>query len=103
MDYIGPQRFQPKSVPAIKAEVKQIESELNLHPLLNLTREELVKILGEPTDISVLSRKKKNKLIGIYKYHTIEYHFDQDGKVFLIYTDTDENGLHIEPRTIAER
>jgi len=63
---------------------------------LGATREELRRLLGEPDDVSTGSRHKP--LPMIWKYGEIEYHFADDGRVCLIYTeDSDGNG-----RTIAK-
>jgi hypothetical protein len=55
---------------------------------LGATRGELRQLLGEPTDTSVPTRGEREP--GIWKYGEIEYHFGDDGRVFLIYTE-DEN------------
>ncbi len=57
---------------------------------MNCTREELRKLLGEPTDVSTTTRKYY--LPMIWKYGEIEYHLDgirNEDKVFLIYQETD--------------
>jgi hypothetical protein len=63
---------------------------------LGSTREELRQLLGEPTDMSVPTRRKREP--SIWKYGDIEYHFGDDGRVFLIYTE-DENRT---PRVLGE-
>jgi hypothetical protein len=57
---------------------------------LGATRDELRRLLGEPTDTSVPTRRKSEP--GIWKYGEIEYHFGNDGRVWLIYTE-DANGV----------
>jgi hypothetical protein len=56
---------------------------------LGATREELRRLLGEPTDTSVPTRSQQP---AIWKYGEIEYHFGEDGRVWLVYTeDADHN------------
>ena len=52
---------------------------------LGATRDELRQLLGEPTDISVPSRSERRSMI--WKYGSIEYHFRDDGRVWLVYTE----------------
>jgi hypothetical protein len=52
---------------------------------LGATREELQRLLGEPTDTSVPSRSQRQPVI--WKYGDIEYHFGNDGRVWLVYTE----------------
>lgn len=99
MDCIGPQRFQPKSLAALKAEVKQMAEEFSYAQYLGLTREQLKEKLGEPSDISIPPKNRRYTLTGVFKYRNIEYHFDIHG---LVYTDTDEKGFNVEPRTLAK-
>lgn len=98
---IGPQRFQPKSLSAIRAEIEQVRKELGYDKYLNLTRQELTQLLGTPTDISNPFKSKKYRLVGVYKYINIEYHFDLYGKVYMVFSDTDENGNRAEPLILA--
>ena len=63
---------------------------------LGATRDELRQLLGEPTDSSVPSRREREP--GIWKYREIEYHFDNDGRVFLIYTEDEDRN----PRVLGE-
>lgn len=71
----------------------------------NATRDELRAILGEPHDVSVPRKKRKHS--DIWKYGTIEFHFDDDGqgygKVFLIYTEIGEPGVDQEPVILWKR
>jgi hypothetical protein len=62
---------------------------------LGATREELRRLLGEPTDTSVPSRREREA--SIWKYGEIEYHFDDDGRVFLIYAEDESHN----PRTLG--
>ena len=57
---------------------------------LGTTREELRAILGEPDDVGGTSRKYPNP--AIWKYHNLEFHFEQgqDGTLWLIYGEVDE-------------
>jgi hypothetical protein len=57
---------------------------------LGATREELRRLLGEPTDTSVRSRSQRRP--AIWKYGEIEYHFGPDDRVWLVYAeDADHN------------
>ena len=59
---------------------------------LGITREELVKTLGEPTDLATGSRKYPTP--PIYKYGSIEFHFSpyKNGVLaFIGYDDEDYN------------
>jgi hypothetical protein len=57
---------------------------------LGATREELRQLLGDPTDTSAPTRRER--VPRIWKYGEIEYHFGDDGKVWLVYTeDADHN------------
>jgi len=59
---------------------------------LGSTREELRRLLGDPTDTSIRTRSQRESMV--WKYGDIEYHFDEDGRVWLVYTeDTDLNPL----------
>jgi len=60
---------------------------------LGVTREELVRLLGQPTVARFASGQPM-----IWKYGDIEYHFDESERVWLIYTE-DENG---DPRVLGE-
>jgi hypothetical protein len=53
------------------------------------TREELRRLLGDPTDTSIPTRGKRQ--IGIWKYGNVEYHFGPDGRVMLIYSEENSN------------
>jgi hypothetical protein len=57
---------------------------------LGATRDELPRLLGEPTDTSVRTRTQCEPMI--WRYGVVEYHFGDDGRVWLIYTeDKDRN------------
>jgi len=59
----------------------------NIAPVqLGMKRVEVTEILGEPSDISVPSKKKKEP--SIYKYGNIEFHFEND-VLFLIFEEND--------------
>ncbi len=64
---------------------------------LGMTREDLRQLFGEPDDTAKGFRKRP--LSGIWKYGEIEFHFDFDGRLFLIYTEAPDG----EPRTIAKQ
>jgi len=55
---------------------------------LGATREELRRLLGEPTDTSVPTHSQHQPMI--WKYGDIEYHFGDDGRVWLVYTEDAE-------------
>jgi hypothetical protein len=62
---------------------------------LGATRDELRQMPGEPDDVSI---ERKHGQPVIWKYGEIEYHFAEDSRVCLIYTeDCKGNG-----RTIAK-
>ena len=63
---------------------------------LGVKRQELVRLLGQPTDISVTCFASGQPMI--WKYGDIEYHFDEGERVWLIYTE-DKNG---EPRVLGK-
>jgi hypothetical protein len=57
---------------------------------LGATRDELRRLLGEPTDASVRTRSQAQPMI--WRYDEVEYHFGPDGRVWLVYAeDTDGN------------
>ena len=55
---------------------------------LGATREELRRLLGEPTDVSIKKCKQAEPVI--WKYGDVEYHFGPDGRVWLVYTEDAE-------------
>jgi hypothetical protein len=55
---------------------------------LGATRDELRRLLGEPTDTSLPTRSQRQPMI--WKDGDIEYHFGDDGRVWLIYTEDAE-------------
>lgn len=52
---------------------------------LGATRDQLRHLLGEPDDVGGTSCSKR--VACIWKYGNIEYHFDDGGRVFLIYSE----------------
>ncbi len=64
---------------------------------LGATRDELRHLFGEPDDTGGTSRRRR--VPTIWRYGAIEYHFGNDGRVWLIYTE-DEGGT---PRVLAQR
>ena len=63
---------------------------------LGATRDELRRLLGEPTDTSVPTRREWRPMI--WRYGEVEYHFGPDGRVSLVYTeDGDRN-----PRVLGQ-
>ena len=63
---------------------------------LGATRDELLRLLGEPTDTSVPTRSQRQPTI--WKYGEIEYHFGEDGRVWTVYTE--EEGQN--PRVLGQ-
>ncbi|QEL17187.1 hypothetical protein [Limnoglobus roseus] len=63
---------------------------------LGATRDELRRLLGEPTDTSVPTRSQRQPMI--WKYCAIEYHFDGDGRVWMVYTEDEEGN----PRVLGQ-
>lgn len=63
---------------------------------LGATRDELRQLLGEPTDTSVPTRSQR--LPTIWRYAEIEYHFGDDGRVWLIYTEDADH----KPRVLGK-
>jgi len=64
---------------------------------LGITREELVEILGKPTDLSTGSRKYPTP--SIYKYGEIEYHFQpykNGALVFIGFGGDDDNFITLK-------
>lgn len=71
----------------------------SISPLqLGMTRDEIRVLFGEPDDASI-SLRRRNPLVGIWKFGQIEFHFDAEGRLWLIYTEQ-KDGL--SPRTIAK-
>jgi hypothetical protein len=60
---------------------------------LGATREELRRILGEPTDTSIPTRRQRQPMI--WKYGEVEYHFGDDGRVWLVYTEVAEGNPQV--------
>jgi hypothetical protein len=56
---------------------------------VGMTREEVVAVLGEPDDVSTLSRK--HRIPAIYKYGDIELYFEPliSGKLWMVYTEVE--------------
>lgn len=61
-----------------------------------MTRDELRRILGEPDDTSIRGRRRP--LEGIWKFGRVEFHFDTDERLSLIYTEDDD----LNPQVIAK-
>jgi len=60
---------------------------------LGATRDELRRLLGEPTRISIPSRSQCRPMI--WKYGSIEYHFGDDGRAWLVYTEDAEDNPQV--------
>jgi hypothetical protein len=60
---------------------------------LGATREELRLLLGEPNDRSITTRRQRQPMI--WKYGDIEYHFGDDGRVWLVYTEDAEGNPQV--------
>ena len=60
---------------------------------LEATRNELRRLLGEPTDTSIPTRGQEQPMI--WKYGDIEYHFGDDDRVWLVYTEDAEGHPHV--------
>jgi hypothetical protein len=56
---------------------------------LGANREELRRLLGEPTDTSIPRRGRRKS--DIWKYGDIEYHFGDNDRVWFVYTE-DQQG-----------
>jgi hypothetical protein len=52
---------------------------------LGAIRDQLRRLLGEPTDASVRTRRRRQAMI--WKYADIEYHFREDGRVWIVNTE----------------
>ena len=61
-----------------------------------MTREDIRSLFGEADAIG--RGFAKRSLMGIWKFGVIEFHFDSDGKLFLIYSEGEGNN----PRVIAQ-
>jgi len=61
---------------------------------LDITRERLVELLGDPDDVGGTSRKYKTP--SVYKYGTMEYHFGprKNDTLWLIGYDDDQYNFH---------
>ncbi len=62
---------------------------------LGSTRDELRYHFGEPDHVGGASRKQR--VPSIWKYDEFEFHFDDEGRVWLIYTE----GQDGQPRVLA--
>jgi hypothetical protein len=60
---------------------------------LGATREELRRLLGEPTDTSVPTRSQRQPMV--WKYGDIEYHFGDDRRVWLVYSEDAEGNPQV--------
>jgi hypothetical protein len=60
---------------------------------LGATREELRRLLGEPTCMSIPTRSRRQPMV--WKYGEIEYQFQLDGRVWLIYTEDEDYNPHV--------
>jgi hypothetical protein len=56
---------------------------------IGMTREEVVSVLGQPDDVSVVSRKERRP--AIYKYGDIELYFgpEEAGTLYMVYTEVE--------------
>jgi len=63
---------------------------------LGMTRDDLRALFGEPDDTARGWRRRP--LMGIWKFGVIEFHFDTDGRLYLIYTEDED----CNPRVIAK-
>ena len=66
---------------------------------IDMTRDEVRAVLGEPDDVGGTARK--HRIPAIWKYGDVEFHFDHTagGRLFLIYRE-DEVG---NPQVIAKK
>jgi hypothetical protein len=55
---------------------------------LGATRDELRRLFGEPTDMSIPTHLQRQAMI--WKYGKVEYHFGDDGRVWLVYSEDAE-------------
>lgn len=60
---------------------------------LGATRDELRRLLGEPTDTSLPRRRQRPP--AIWRYGDVEYHFGKDGRVCLIYREDAEGNPQV--------
>jgi hypothetical protein len=60
---------------------------------LGATRDELRRLLGEPTDISVQTHRQQPPMI--WRHSDVEYHFGADGQVWLIYTEDEDRNPRV--------
>jgi hypothetical protein len=60
---------------------------------LGATRDELRRLLGDPTDTSIPTRSQRQPMI--WKYCDIEYHFRDDGRVWLIYIEDEDHNPRV--------
>jgi hypothetical protein len=63
---------------------------------LGMTRDEIKTFFGEPDNTARGWRRRP--LMGIWKFGQIEFHFDAGGRLYLIYTETED----LSPRVIAK-
>jgi hypothetical protein len=63
---------------------------------LGATREELRQLLGGPTDTSIPTRSQRKPIV--WRYGEVEYHFGNDDRVHLIYTEDHEGN----PRELGQ-
>jgi hypothetical protein len=67
---------------------------------LGATRDELRRLLGEPTDTSVSTSSPRQSLI--WRYGDVEYHFGSDGRVWLVYAEDADGNPRVLGRLHAE-
>jgi hypothetical protein len=67
---------------------------------LGATRDELRRLLGEPTDTSVPTCSQRQPMI--WKYGEVEYHFGDDGRVWLIYTEDEGHNPRVLGRLVQQ-
>jgi hypothetical protein len=60
---------------------------------LGATREKLQRLLGEPTGTSIPAHGRRQSMI--WRYGDIEYHFGDDGRVWLVYTEDAEGNPQV--------
>jgi hypothetical protein len=63
---------------------------------LGMTRDDIRSFFGEPDDTARGWRRRP--LMGIWKFGVIEFHFDTDGRLYLIYTEDED----CNPKVIAK-
>ena len=84
------------SLGMVKKLLQQRRRTGNIAPVaLGMNRQELAELFGPPDDHSAGISERRSP---IWKYGTLEFHFENDGALWLIYMDTPDAAVVSLPR-----